>query len=128
MSKMRLVVMLCGLVFILGGLCRAGEQSQQAPPGEDKYWKLAGFRHGPNFFPRNFLVALIPFRPLTFTKKSAKTGFQALSYEYRDDRMVQEMGKRVSGSGGRICGGPEFERAGYIPGDADEQEDGGGDG
>ena len=44
----------------LGTFCQVQGQAQPAPPGEDTHWKVAGYRHGPSYFKKNYLVETTP--------------------------------------------------------------------
>ncbi|MFC1734444.1 hypothetical protein ACFL6I_29445, partial [candidate division KSB1 bacterium] len=37
-------------------------QAQPPQEGQEKYWKVPGYRHGPSFFPRTYYVEATPLR------------------------------------------------------------------
>ena len=59
MKKVTVFVFLLFCLVVCGSL---QAQVQPAPKGQDKFWKVPGYRHGPSFFPRNFLVETTPLK------------------------------------------------------------------
>ena len=62
MSGLSRGVALLVMVFFLVSVGLVQAQVQPAKEGEDKYWKVPGYRHGPSAFLRNFLVETTPLR------------------------------------------------------------------
>lgn len=48
------------LLFCMVVCCPLEAQVQPPKEGQDKYWVVPGYRHGPSFFARNFLVETTP--------------------------------------------------------------------
>ena len=61
--KRTLPVIFTGVFIALAVLAMQSDlfaQAQPVKPGEDPYWKLNQFRHGPNYFKKTNLVETTP--------------------------------------------------------------------
>ena len=86
-------------------------QVQAPKDGQGKYLTLAGYRHGPSAFTRNFLVETTPLQPGVMDFKHYHT--------YTETGGVpQEVGEGLPGPGRSLRRRPELRRHRHLPGDA----------
>jgi len=84
------VMLVCALIFLaVSGAPHA--QTQAAKDGESKFWTVAGLRHGPSFFRRNFLVETTPLKPGVIDFKHYKTYTETVEFLKRWAQQYPEL-------------------------------------
>ena len=82
MNHRKRVMMLLTTGFCLALVCQVWGQAQPPKAGQDKYWIVPGYRHGPSFFPRNYLVETTPLQEGVFDFKHFHTN-EEMIYWYK---------------------------------------------